>query len=270
MTERARSLDPSPEIAINELVRTFREERGPEVRRTREGDCEDLYRDGFDQRRFHRKALGHRGRGLRRHRDLRERLSRLRRLAPGRRAHGAGCRPHHHLVPAVPRFRRPARAAALARVRPRGTQVRRDAGAGHRPDADLLQRLADRARRHRPRRGRLPRARRARGQTGAAGRLRGAGVGQAHPRSSRRLGDRAAGRSSECRADPRFVPHARPQDRRRLDPGDPARQDLHRPARRRAADRHGLSLLEPPFPLHAGAGRPSGQGFHERGGGDRL
>ena len=54
------------------------------------------------------------------------------------RDHGPG----DHAVPAVPRFRGPARAAAVARLRPRRAQIRRDAGARHRPDAGLLQRLA--------------------------------------------------------------------------------------------------------------------------------
>ena len=64
------------------------------------------------------------------------------------------------------------------------------------------------ARRHRPRRRRLPRARRAGGKARPARRLRGARLGAPHQRPSRRLGDRPARRPSECRADPRFLPHA--------------------------------------------------------------
>ena len=126
------------------------------------------------------------------------------------------------------------------------------------------------ARRHRPRGGGFPRTRRTRRQARPARRLRGAGLGPAHQRPSRRLGDRAPRRSSECRTDPRLLPHAGAQDRRRLDPVDPARQDLHRAARRCAADRHGLSLLEPALPQHAGPGRPAGEGLHARGRRDRL
>ena len=56
----------------------------------------------------------------------------------------------------------------------------------------------------------------------------------------------------EYRPGPRFLPHACPQDRSRLHPLDTRRQDLHRPACRRAVDRDGSALLEPPFPQHAG------------------
>ncbi len=116
----------------------------------------------------------------------------------------------------------------------------------------------------------FPRARRARREARPARRLRGAGLGPARQRPSRRLGDRAARRSSECRPDPRLLPHAGAQDRRRLDPRDSRRQDLHRAARRRAADRHGPALLEPALPQHAGPGRPAGRRLHARGRGDRL
>ena len=55
-----------------------------------------------------------------------------------------------------------------------------------------------------------------------------------------------------------------------IDPRHPRRQDLHRAARRRAADRHGPALLEPALPQHAGRGRPAGHRFHARGRRDRL
>ena len=128
---------------------------------------------------------------------------------------GARRRPRDHPVPAVPRFRGPARAAARARLRPRRAQVRRDAGARHRSHAGLLQRLAALARRHRPRRRRFPRTRRAGGAAGLARRLRGARLGPARQRPSRRLGDRAPRRPSQHRPDPRLLPHAGAQDRRR-------------------------------------------------------
>ena len=63
-------------------------------------------------------------------------------------------------VPAVSRFRGHAGAAARAQFRPRRAQVRPDAGTADRSAADLQQRLAGLARRHRSRRRRFPRARR--------------------------------------------------------------------------------------------------------------
>ena len=59
-----------------------------------------------------REARGDRRGRLRRRRDLRERFPGLRRHAARRRPHGARPRPGDHAVPAVPRFRGPARAAA--------------------------------------------------------------------------------------------------------------------------------------------------------------
>ena len=56
------------------------------------------------------------------------------------------------------------------------------------------------ARRHRPGRGRFPRTRRARGKARPARRLRGAGLGPARQRPSRRLGDRAPRRPSAISA----------------------------------------------------------------------
>ena len=107
-------------------------------------------------------------------------------------------------------------------------------------------------------------------QARPARRLRGARLGPPHQRSSRRLGDRAPRRSSRHRSDPRFLPHAGAADRRRDDPRHPRRPHLHRAARRRAADRHGPALLEPPLPQHAGRRRPAGHRLHARGRGDRL
>ncbi len=95
-------------------------------------------------------------------------------------------------------------------------------------------------------------------------RLRGAGLGPPRQRPPRRLGDRPPRRPSRRRPDPRQLPHARAQARPELDPLDPGRQDLHRPARRRAAHRHGPALLEPALPQHAGRGRPAGQGLPRR------
>ena len=69
-----------------------------------------------------------------------------------RRDRGAGARPRarDRRLPAVPRLRGHARAAARARLRAGEAQVRADERARRRPDPDLLQRLARLARRHRP------------------------------------------------------------------------------------------------------------------------
>ena len=53
------------------------------------------------------------------------------------------------------------------------------------------------------------RTRRARGKARPEGRLRGACLGPAYQRSPRCLGDRPPRRSSQCRPDPRQLPHAR-------------------------------------------------------------
>ena len=103
-------------------------------------------------------------------------------------------RPRDLRLPAVSRFRGHAGAAAHPQFLPRRAQVRPDAGTADRSDADLQQRLAGLARRHRPRRRRFSRARRTGRQARPARRLRGAGLGPARQRLSRRLGDRAARR----------------------------------------------------------------------------
>ena len=74
----------------------------------------------------------------------------------------------------------------------------------------------------------------------------------------------------EYRPHPRQLPHPVAPHRSRFDPRHPRRQDLHRPARRRPADRHGPALLEPPLPQHARRGRPAGGRFHARRRRDRL
>ncbi len=69
--------------------------------------------------------------------------------------------------------------------------------------------------RHRPGRRRFRGTWRAGRRARAARRLRGAGLGPSCQRPPRRLGDRAPRRSSECRSDPRQLPHAGAQDRPR-------------------------------------------------------
>ena len=71
----------------------------------------------------------------------------------GRMVRDAGLQGHG--VPAFPRLRGHAGAAAGARLRSGRAQVRRDAGARHRSDARLLECLAGRAWRDRPRRRRI-------------------------------------------------------------------------------------------------------------------
>ena len=116
----------------------------------------------------------------------------------------------------------------------------------------------------------FPRARRARGEARSADRLRGAGLGPACLRSPRRLGDRAARRSSGDRAHPRFLPHAGAEDRPGFDPPHSRRPHLPRAGRRRAAARHGPPLLEPALPQHARTGRTRRHGLPRRRRGDRL
>ena len=140
---------------------------------------------------------------------------------PRRYRQGNGrSRPQGDHLPAVPRFRRHAGAAAHAHVRPGRTQVRPDAGARLRPADGVQQRVAGIARRHRPRRGRFPRARRTRRQARLARRLRGAGLGPPHQRLSRRLGGGAARRSSVDRPRARQLPYLRAQDRPQADARD--------------------------------------------------
>ena len=107
-------------------------------------------------------------------------------------------------------------------------------------------------------------------QAWPARRLRGAGLGSPRQRPPRRLGDRAARRPSQHRADPRLLPHAGATDRRGHDPRHSRRPHLHRPARRRAAHRHGPAVLEPALPQHARRRRSAGCRLHARGRGDGL
>ena len=59
-------------------------------------------------------------------------------------------RPGHRRLPAVPRLRGHARAAAVSRARARPPEVRADGRARHRSDPRLLERVVRLARRHRP------------------------------------------------------------------------------------------------------------------------
>ncbi len=132
----------------------------------------------------------------------------------------ARARPEDRDVPAVPRFRGHAGAAAQPHLRPRRAQVRSDGRARLRPVDDLQQCRAGFARRHRPRGGGFPRAWRARAEARHPRRLRGAGVGQAHQRLPRLLGGGAPRRPSGDRADARQLPHLLAQDRPQGDPFD--------------------------------------------------
>ena len=176
-----------------------------------------------------------------------------------------------HAVPAVPRFRGHAGAAALARLRPGRAQVRSDAGAGHRPHARLLQRLAGRTRRDRPGRRRFP-ARLASWRPNVAC----ASATRRSPGAGTSATIATPGRSSGAPNHPNIglILDSFHTLARRVDVGDdprhPRRSHLHRSARRRAAHRHGPAVLEPPLPQHAGRGRSAGSRFHARGRGDRL
>ena len=197
--------------------------------------------------------------GFERGRDFRERSVVVRRKSARGGAAVQGPQSRDLRVPAVPRFRGHAGAAAGAQFCPRRAQVRPDAGARHRSAADLLQRLARLARRHRPRRGRFSRARRARRQAWLARRLRGAGLGPPCQRLSRRLGDRAPRRSSRDRRHPRQLSRARARLSGSRDGLDPRRQDLSGAACRCAKARARHPVVEPALPLLPRPGRSAGR-----------
>ena len=75
--------------------------------------------------------------------------------------HGRGSRADARSPSSPSAISRACRSRARQGILPGGAQVRPDAGARLRPAAGVQQRLAGGDRRHRPRRGRLPRARRA-------------------------------------------------------------------------------------------------------------
>src|ERR1041385_4027077 len=72
----------------------------------------DLDRNRIAERRPRRKARSHRGRGLYWGRDFRKRSAVVQRHAEGRRPHGGVAWAENRHLPAVPRFRGHARAAA--------------------------------------------------------------------------------------------------------------------------------------------------------------
>jgi shikimate dehydrogenase len=100
-----------------------------------------------------REAGRDRGCRLQGRRDLRERPAVVQRHAHRRPQAGRGPGARDHRFPAVPRLRGHAAGQARSRVCTRRAQIRSDAGAGLRPSARVLERLAGRPRRHRPRRG---------------------------------------------------------------------------------------------------------------------
>ncbi len=244
--------------------------RLPEKNRFRETRREDLDRHRVAVGRLSREAGGHRHGRLRRDRDLRDRFRRLRRQPA--RGGGDGARPWAGdlAVPAVSRFRGHAGRGAVARLRPGGAEVRSDGRTWRRSGAGLFERRGRGDGGDRPGRRRFLRT----GRTGSAARhsdrLRGAGLGPARQRPSRRLGGGATGGSCQCRPDPRQLPHAGAKDRPRHHPPHPGRPHLLRATRGCAEDRHGPALLVAALPQHAGAGRSGRDGFHAGGGGDRL
>ena len=129
----------------------------------------------------------------------------------------------------------------------------------------------DSARRHRPRRGRSPRAWRARRQARPARRLRGAGLGPPHQRLPRRLGGRCAAPTIPAigLVLDSFHILARKTDLG-ADPRHPARPHLPGAARRRADARHGLPVVEPALPQLPRPGRPAAGRLHGGAGGHRL
>ncbi len=212
-----------------------------------------------------REARGHRRREVQGRRDLRERSPVVQRHA-GRSAPAwsptSGSRSSPSSPSATSRACRSRSAARRSRRAERKFDVMEELG------CDLLLVCSnvspDCARRHRPRRRRFPRARRARRKARPARRLRGAGLGPPRQRLPRRLGGRAPRRPPGGRARPRLLPHPGAQDRPDADPRDPQGPHLPGAARRRAAARHGLPLLEPPLTALSRPGRAAGRRLHGR------
>ena len=151
------------------------------------------------------------------------------------RPHGPRRRPRAHPLPAVPRLRGHARAAARPRLRPRRAQVRPDGRARRRPDPRLLERLA----RSRSAASTAPPPTCA--SSGELAAARGIRVGFEALAWGRHVSDHRDAWEIVRRADhpqrrphPRQLPHPRARPRPRLDPRDPRRPHLPRPARRRA------------------------------------
>ena len=218
------------------------------------------------------KLAGHRRRRIRRHRDLRERLPRLRRHARevGRMVRDAGL--EITLFQPFRDFEGHARAAAQAHIRPRGAEVRPDARAGHGPDAGLLQRVALAL-------GGIDRAAADFRELGDSAR-RGAACASATrpwPGGGTSTTTAMPGRSSGVPITPTSASSStrstrwRARSRRRLRsapiPGDRIFivQLADAPL-----DRHGPAALEPALPEHAGPGRPAGARLHARSSGHRL
>ena len=180
-------------------------------------------------------------------------------------------RPGDHAVPAFPRFRRLPEPQRGARLRPRRAQVRSDAASS----APISCWSAPTSRRWRWAASTAPPPISASSASGR--RSAGLRVGYEALAWGRHINDHRDAWEIVRRADhPNiglildcFHTLARKIDVE-LDPRHSRRQDLHRPARRRAADRHGPALLEPSFPQHAGRRRPAGHRLHARGRGDRL
>ena len=98
-----------------------------------------------------------------------------------------------------------------------------------------------------------PARRRGRGARRPA-RLRGPGVGPVRRRLPTRMADRRARRPPGGRRVPGQLPHPVPRPRPRRDRGDPRREDLLPPARRRARADDGRAVVEPAPPAVPGRG----------------
>ena len=208
------------------------------------------------QRHAHREAHRDRRRRVRRCGDLRERPARLPALPEEIRARAADLGLSIDLYQPFRDFEA-VPAGVLAAQPARGPSA--SSGVMERLGADtaagLLQRLARRRRRRRARRRAAAPARRAGRRTRHPDRLRGAGLGPARQRVPARLADRPDGRPPQPRHLPGQLPHPVARLRPDRHRGDPRREDLLPPARRRPAAGHGRAAVEPPLPLLPRPGR---------------
>ena len=204
-------------------------------------------------------------RRLRGRRDLRGRRAGARGPARRDRPHGPRPRPRDRRLPAVPRLRGHARAAARARLRAGAAQVRADERARRRPHPRLLQRLAGGARRHRPRRGRPRELGDIAAGFGVEVGFEALAWGRHVSRLPRRLGGRAPRRPPPRRADPRQLARAGARAAGRPDPRDPGRPHHLRAARRRAGDGHGPPAVVAALPQLPRPGRPARRRLHGGG-----
>ena len=209
-----------------------------------------------------REARGHRRCRLQGRRDLRERSPVVQRHARRRAPHGGRPRHADHHLPAVPRLRGHARRQAHPRLRPRGAQVRPDAGAGLRPAAGLLQRLAgQRSAASTAPRPTLPSSASAPASAACASASR-RWPGDATSTTTATPGRRCAAPTTRPSASCSTASIPGAQDRPEGHPLHPARPHLPGAGRGRARARHGPAVLEPALPQLSGPGRPCRARFH--------